>query len=178
MAGKILVNRAPVMTLWAVIVAERLGYSRAEALSLGKTVTGLNAQAKGRALGIYNAPEQPEAGHKPAALAQGERPEMVTLLDRPVPVVQTAGGLRAVSKGEPVEPAGVERYLEKKFGDRLAEVRAALEELAASYPPDELAARAYALYERFRPEIPAGKAGWGAAGELDLEKIASEKRKK
>lgn len=28
--------------------------------------------------------------------------------------------------------------------------------------------RAYHLYEQFRPEIPAGVRGWGAAGELDL----------
>jgi hypothetical protein len=26
----------------------------------------------------------------------------------------------------------------------------------------------YTLYERFRPEIPAGEKGWGAKGELDL----------
>jgi len=30
---------------------------------------------------------------------------------------------------------------------------------------------AYVLYERFRPEIPAGARGWGAKGPLDLEHI-------
>lgn len=30
------INRAPVMTAWAVIVAERLGFEREEALSIGK----------------------------------------------------------------------------------------------------------------------------------------------
>lgn len=30
------VNRAPVMTAWAMIVAERLGFEREEALSIGK----------------------------------------------------------------------------------------------------------------------------------------------
>jgi hypothetical protein len=34
-----------------------------------------------------------------------------------------------------------------------------------------LAERAYALYEAFRPAIPAGQAGWGARGTLDLAKI-------
>ena len=29
------------------------------------------------------------------------------------------------------------------------------------------------LYEAFRPAIPAGARGWGAAGELDLDGIAS-----
>lgn len=36
-------------------LAERLGFSHDEALSLGKAVAGLNAQAKGRALGILEA---------------------------------------------------------------------------------------------------------------------------
>ena len=34
----ILINRAPVLTLWAAVVAERLGFTWAEALSLGKAV--------------------------------------------------------------------------------------------------------------------------------------------
>ena len=50
---KIKINRAPVMTLWAAVVAERLGYDRETALTLGKGVAGLNAQSKGRRLGIF-----------------------------------------------------------------------------------------------------------------------------
>jgi hypothetical protein len=34
------------LTLWASIVAERLGFDHDEALTLGKAVAGLNAQAK------------------------------------------------------------------------------------------------------------------------------------
>ena len=34
-----------------------------------------------------------------------------------------------------------------------------------------LAEKAYALYEKFRPEIPPGKKGWGASGKLDLDLI-------
>jgi hypothetical protein len=49
----ILINRAPVLTLWAATVAERLGFDEGEALSLGKAVAGLNAQSKGRRLGIF-----------------------------------------------------------------------------------------------------------------------------
>lgn len=40
-------NRAPVMALWAAAVAERLGFDRDEALTLGRTVAGLSVQAKG-----------------------------------------------------------------------------------------------------------------------------------
>ena len=50
---KIKINRAPVLTLWAAVVAERLGYGKETALTLGKAVAGLNAQSKGRRLGIY-----------------------------------------------------------------------------------------------------------------------------
>ena len=39
----VLINRAPVLTLWAAVVAERLGFNPDEALSLGKAVAGLNA---------------------------------------------------------------------------------------------------------------------------------------
>lgn len=53
------INRAPVLTLWAAIVAERLGYRHDEALTLGKAVAGLNAQSKGRRLGIYKPSEKP-----------------------------------------------------------------------------------------------------------------------
>ena len=48
-----------------------------------------------------------------------------------------------------------------------------MEALAAAYPPDQLAAKAYALYEQFRPDVPEGKRGWGAAGLLDLKVIRS-----
>jgi hypothetical protein len=34
-----------------------------------------------------------------------------------------------------------------------------------------LAAKAYTLYEKFRPEIPPGQRGEGASGKLDLDLI-------
>src|SRR5262245_24241278 len=46
-------NRAPVLMLWAAVVAQRLGFDEDEALTLGKALAGLNAQAKGRRLGIF-----------------------------------------------------------------------------------------------------------------------------
>ena len=48
--GTMQVNRAPVLTLWAVIVADQLGYKEASALTLRKALAGLNALSKGRAL--------------------------------------------------------------------------------------------------------------------------------
>lgn len=72
MSAPIRINRAPVLTLWASVVAERLGFDRDAALTLGRAVAG----------------------------------------------------------------------------------------------------RAYGLYEEFRPSVPAGMRGWGAAGQLDLGRLA------
>jgi hypothetical protein len=79
--------------------------------------------------------------------------------------------VRAVIKSKPVEPEGVERYLESKFGDVLLEVHKAMTKLAAAFKPDELAQKGFGLYEQFRPKIPEGVQGWGAKGELNLELI-------
>jgi hypothetical protein len=65
----------------------------------------------------------------------------------------------------------VERYLRSKFGEFLAPVRPAMKGLAASLPPAELARRAFGLYELFRPAVPEGVTGWGAKGELDLDRV-------
>jgi hypothetical protein len=172
---KVKINRAPVLTLWAAVVAERLGYDRDAALTLGKAAAGLNAQSKGRRLGIYEE-RTPEEREKEERKRRERRPDeeyMVPVLGRGVPAVDTEHGVRATAKGKPIEPGSVRRYLEKKFGEALPEVQAAMEELAAAYEPNRLASRAYDLYERFRPSIPAGKKGWGAEGELDLELIRS-----
>jgi hypothetical protein len=88
-----------------------------------------------------------------------------------VPARRTDEGLRALSNDRPISPENVKRYLESKFGDALDEVHEAMKQLAKSLTPSELAERAYGLYERFRPEIPTGKRGWGASGKLDLEAL-------
>jgi hypothetical protein len=171
MVGNIEINRAPVMTLWAVVVAERLGYDPEAALSLGKSVAGLNAQAKGRRLGLFEESIEEELRKKePKARSPGEQLS-VELLGRLVPAVQTEQGIRATASDKPIDPQSVSRYLEKKFGENLAGVRAAMDVLADTFDPNDLNRRAYSLYEKFRPEIPEGKKGWGAAGELDLDKI-------
>jgi hypothetical protein len=92
--------------------------------------------------------------------------------------VRSKHGLRASIKGEEVESAPVRKDLESKFGEDLADVRAAMQALAQAYQPEALNERAFALYERFRPAVPKGKQGWGAAGELDLGLLGELARKK
>ena len=168
----VMINRAPVLTLWASVVAGQLGYDHATALTLGKCVAGLNAQSKGRMLGIFGAPKGPEKGLPPKKVGLGED-FWIEICERGVPVKNTDDGIRAVVKDKPIDPAAVDKYLHSKFGDDLEAVRLSMTELAASLDGDELASRSYALYERFRPSIPPGKKGWGAKGELDLELIRS-----
>src|SRR5262245_1444506 len=88
--GTVTVNRAPVLTLWAAVVAERLGYPWDEALTLGKALAGLNAQSKGRALSIYSPAESGAArerrGAKPGARGH------VDLQGRSIPTGRTPDG--------------------------------------------------------------------------------------
>jgi hypothetical protein len=161
------VNRAPVLTLWATVVAERLGHPEATALSLGSAVAGTAAQAKARRLGLA---EKGEGG----ALAPRQR---VPLLGREIPVAPAPDGtLRAARPdGSPEDHAPVAQYLARAFGKRLQEARAAMRALAARLPPDELDRVGFRLYEAFRPDVPEGVQGWGAKGELHLERILGAK---
>ena len=165
------INRAPVLTLWAAVVAECLGFDREEALTLGKAVAGLTAQSKGQRLGIFT--PSPDAVHRQRATkAKAAGVIRVALLGRAVPVLRTDEGLRAVDKEQkPMAPTSVAKYLQSKFGERPPEVRGAMEKLARSRGPDSLVKEAFQLYEAFRPEIPTGESGWGAKGKLSLKKI-------
>jgi len=165
----IAVNRAPVLTLWAAVVAERMGFDRDEALTLGRAVAGLNAQTKGRRLGLLKAADAgPRRAHaKKAARAS----DQVELLGRHVPVLHTPHGLRAAREGHPDSPDTVRRYLESRFGDDLESAREAMKQLAEAFTPAALAEQAYAMYEAFRPSVPPGKQGWGTRGVLELERI-------
>jgi hypothetical protein len=172
------INRAPVLTLWAAVVAERLGFDREEALTLGKSVAGLTAQSKGQRLGIFT--PSPEA----VRLQRAEKAKKagvfsVALLGRAVPVLHTDEGLRAVGKDQkPVTPESVEKYLKSKYGEALPAVRTVMQELAKSRSVDVLSEEAFSLYEQFRPGVPTGESGWGAKGTLSLGKIAMLGHKK
>ena len=111
------VNRAPVLRLWAAVVARCLGFDRDEALSMGRVVAGLNAYLKGKSLGLYsphpNAPPDQRKHPGSGAVVYVELPK------RAVAVMQTAQGLRALSKDEPADPESVQRRLESKFAESL-----------------------------------------------------------
>ncbi len=165
----VMINRAPVLALWGSVVAEELGFDADTALSLGKVLAGLNAQAKGRALGIYGPPKA-HGRQAPRKVGLGEE-FWIELCGRHLPAKNTEDGIRAVVKDKPVDPGSVQKYLETKFGESLDAVRQAMKALAGSFPPDELNEVAFELYEKFRPEIASGARGWGQKGVLDLERV-------
>src|SRR5215831_9483413 len=95
------INRAPVLTLWAAVVAERLGFDEDEALSLGKALAGLTAQSKGRRLGIYKAHEE---GAKQARQKERGEEFWIEVCGRPVPAKNTEEGVRAVQGTQLIDP--------------------------------------------------------------------------
>jgi len=164
----ITINRAPVLTLWASVVARRLGFRRDEALTLGRAIAGLD---------VHSRPAVKLLAPSPKAIKQRRR-EMkggkriqLDLMQRAVPVVHTPQGLRALAHDRPIAPAIVEQYLEIKFGDALKLVRNAMKRLARSMSAPEIAAQADELYAKFRPRIRDGEPGWVAEGKLDLARI-------
>jgi hypothetical protein len=164
------VNRAPVLTLWGAVVAMRLGHPEDTALTLGRAVAGSAARVKARSIGREERKADRDADTPKL------RPDHVTapalLLGKSIRLYPTPDGkLRAADGDQPANPKAVQRYLTNAFGDHLAEVREAMEELAGRYEPAELNRIGFRLYQHFRPEIPAGNAGWGARGELDIDKI-------
>jgi len=167
---QIKINRAPVLTLWATVVAGCLGYDDEEALTLGRAVAGLTAQAKGRNLGIFT-PSSDEARDK----VRKDREEIgagtVEMMDRIIPCVKTEDGIRALSKAMPIDPASVSKYLAGKFKEALPEVEKKLVALAETFTPEELNAEAMGVYMRLRPNVPKGIEGWGRAGLLDTSDI-------
>jgi len=171
------VNRAPVLTLWAAVVAEALGHPPDTALTLGRYVAGSSARIKARSIGMVD--EAMEASER-LAQAEALRPavEFIILLGREIPVLRHEDGThRANEKGKPMAPHGVRSYITRALGDRLDEVRAEMVALAALLPPEELNRIGFRLYERFRPEVPRGAAGWGAKGVLHLDRIRNAHRR-
>ena len=163
MTGTISINRAPVLTLWAAVVAERLGFEWEEALTLGRAVAGLNAYAKGVRLGLFT-PAPAEVREKRKALRPKET-MTVDLLQRAVPAVHTKHGLRALAKGKEIDPESVERYVFTKFGEGYDDALGAMQALAKSRTPAKLAGEAYSPLREVPPGGAGGHARLGGEGD-------------
>ena len=93
------------------------------------------------------------------------------------PLYQTASSQwRALSAGAPVAPTAAFSYITKALRQTAPHIVGALRLLAASYSPQELNEKGFALYADFRPESE----GWGQRGDvrcstiLGLRKVRGE----
>jgi hypothetical protein len=122
-------GRAPVLTLWAAVVAERLGHPADTALTLGRAVAGSAARVKARNIGREERRADRDSDRSEL------RPDHVTapvfLSGKTIQQLPTTDGeLRAAEGEQPADPMAVQRYLAKAFGDHLNEVRQAMDELS------------------------------------------------
>ncbi|GAA5844958.1 hypothetical protein JCM9279_000056 [Rhodotorula babjevae] len=160
-----LTNRAPVMTAWACVVAERLGFRRQEALSIAHVFTDLNATSKGVSLGLMSADA--------LKVEVGPSQPFVEILGRKVPVLSTQNGeWRAISKGHVADPGKAFSYMRNAFRQQLGAVVGSMRLLADSFSPAELNTKGYGLYLDFRPDVD----GWGKKAELRMSTILDLRR--
>lgn len=165
----ILINRAPVLDLWASCVTHFL-YSDLEwktCLSAGSAISALCAVAKGRSIGtIAEKSEGTDDGSKNKKEGAGAEEIMVMGFN-----LQLRDGMVVVggdTKKDNEEP------LKKKFGqDEYEKVKHVFEEVLSNWKDDKegLEKSAFGFYEKFRPNVAAGQKGWGRKGELDMDKI-------
>jgi hypothetical protein len=110
------VNRAPVLALWATVVAERLGYPPEMALTLGRFVAGSSACAKARRLGVSDEKQDAEERHAQVAELKPRR-QTIRLLGRDIPVLPADDGrLRAGDDGKPASAKSVQSYMRERSG--------------------------------------------------------------
>ncbi|KAJ9112237.1 hypothetical protein QFC22_006321 [Naganishia vaughanmartiniae] len=204
-AQMVVTNRAPCMTAWAYIIAEKMGFDRLEALSLASTFTSVTSTKHALALGNIYTPEQTrdaqlEMDELPQPSGSGKRGRFsdggagdsarvrdgeqagghsqpwVSIMKRS-PVIQRADGTwRGLLKGMPVEPYRAHSYISKNFSQATPHVIGALRILAQSYTTEELQEQGYGMYVSFRPDV----AGWGDRAVLYcsniIDMIPEEKR--
>ena len=116
MSDTVNISRAPVLTLWAAVVAEQPGFDRAASLTLGQAVAGKSAYVKGVTLGIIEL--KPELVRERAKqLGEGEQ-LFVGLLGKPAGCGDSRWAKRR-GQGQSGNPARIEKYLAAKFDDRL-----------------------------------------------------------
>lgn len=172
----VVVNRAPVMTAWAVTVLGCMGFTTNEALSLAHCYVSTTADARAQSLGIQRS-QKPPSGH-----VMSENQPHVEFMRVKIPVMtQRHGGeYRGLLNGEVVSPMRAYDYLRRSMYQMLPYVMGALLLLATSYVgpdgnADELHKAAYGLYLDFRPETHGE---WGKRATLMLDKVLELRARK
>ena len=152
---RVIVNRAPVLSLWVATVAQALGYNHRESYSYAKKITGFLAKSKGKSLGIKTSHEHHHGyGSSDDSNDDGtpkKKRRKVTQDDDDDdddhPYVQvfqsikvwykvdpnTGDRIAIESDGSMVNPTSSENYVKNAFGDKLPAVQQAMTELVQQY---------------------------------------------
>ncbi|KAF7292392.1 Glutamine synthetase [Mycena chlorophos] len=156
------VNRAPLLTAWATLVAERVGFQREEALSIASVFTELNAISKGIAIGKYK--KSAAAGME--ASPKGTQPYVDLMGRRPLYQNQNSQW-RGLSGGKAVQPSTAFSYISRALRQTTPHVIGAMKLLLETYTIQEINAKGWGLYADFRPDVN----GWGDRAEVRCSTI-------
>jgi hypothetical protein len=163
----IIINRAPVLHLWAASVAHATNpsLSWSTCLSAGNAVSAICAVSKGRSIGVMEPKEEGEKKKTKKDLSDGF--EEIDVMKFHLRVKDEKAYM-----GSKAEPPG-EENLKKKFGEQYDDAKKAFEDALKGWKgkEDQLQQKGFQMYEDFRPNVKPGTSGWGRKGELNLEHV-------
>lgn len=171
-SSSIMINRAPVLHLYSACVTHLLypDLSWDSCISAGSAISALCAMAKGRSIGVLSEPQEKSPDAKKAT--EKKKKELEELDVMQFKLRTNKDGLVVLGKDtKKADEAGLKR---KYGGDSEYEgVKQCFEEALGTWKGDEqeLSAKAFGFYEKFRPNVAKGGRGWGRKGELNFETI-------
>jgi len=176
------INRAPVLTLWAAVLAH-VGPAQLpwlSALTVGKAVAGMLAQSRGRATGILEPSSSDHSRKRQKTPDEQEHTAAdVQVLGIKVHMAHIDNHTYATISNKPINASQCDRYVHQHFGANRARVIAVMRYVThcilargADGEADVTGRYSFTLYEQFRPITASGQApAWGQNGELDLSKM-------
>ena len=165
----ILINRAPVLELWAASVTHfqypKLPWETC--LSAGSAISTICAVSKGRAIGKIDPPDEQKRKERREQAGKDDLDE-----------IEVMGFHLKLTEGQALvgekPKKGNEDALKGKFGEEgYVKVKGAFEEVSGKWKgrEEELDGRAFNAYEDFRPSVAKGQKGWGRKGMLRLQTV-------
>jgi hypothetical protein len=173
----IIINRAPVLELWASCVAQFLHphLSWATSLSIGGAIATITAISKGRSIGKIDKPDPGEAQKKREERKRKAEKENLGEIEVMSFKLNLNKDGQAMVGGKP-KKAGEEALIKKYGGtEHYERVRQAFQDALKAWKGqgEDLDKRAFHAYELFRPSVSPGQKGWGRKGQLNLKTVKS-----
>ncbi|KAK4936278.1 hypothetical protein LTR10_022806 [Elasticomyces elasticus] len=170
----IMINRSPVLQLWSACVAQHLHPDQpwTTSLSVGSAISTLCAISKGRSIGTIE-----ESDKSPDEKAEKDAGKRAANAGADIEF-QVMGFKLHVKNGDVLlqgkPKRGNEAPLKSKFGeDNYDKTKKIMEDALATWKgkDDDLNAKAFHMYEEFRPSVQSGQGGWGKKGALELDRV-------